>query len=259
MRVHVLAPALAVWRHRQLLWMLLRREQVARTAGTLLGGSWLFLQPALQIAGLWFFLDVVLRVRSPSAVPFTEYFLVGMVAWLLIQEVLQRSLVVLVEYAPLYQRTPFPLLLLPLLPLLFTGSIYGLVLVALGAFFSGWRGAVGGLVSALCLWFCLLPLGYLLAVLGLFVRELRQLLPFVLTLLMYLTPIMYMPEQVPAAIRPWLYVNPLADVLAVVHTAVQGMPLTPGQVWRPLLLTAVLWPAAWLVFRRAQPHMREAL
>lgn len=244
---------------RGLVRLLLRRDIVARTSGTILGGVWLLVQPALQIIGLWFFLHVVLRVRSPTHVPFTEYFLLGMVAWLFISEVLVRSLTVMVEFGPIYQRSIFPLPVLPLLPVLISGFVYGTVLVALGALFGGWTGALGAGVFLILLAFMLIPLSYLLAVLGLFVREARQVIPFVLTLLMYLTPVMYMPELMPPSLREWLVVNPLADVMAVLHALVQEMPMDAGSAWRLIGLTAVLWPLAWALFRRTESHMREAL
>jgi lipopolysaccharide transport system permease protein len=239
--------------------LLLRRDIIARTSGTILGGVWLVAQPALQIIGLWFFLHVVLRVRSPTHVPFTEYFLLGMVAWLLISEVLVRSLTIMVEFGPIYQRSIFPLPLLPLLPVLLSGSVYGAVLVVLGGLFGGWVGAVGASGFLIGLGLMLIPLSYLVAVIGLFVREARQVVPFVLTLLMYLTPVMYMPELMPPGLRDWLVLNPLADVMAVLHALVQEMPMEAGSAWRLIGLTAALWPLAWTLFRRTEPHMREAL
>lgn len=245
--------------HRALLGLLMRRDMVARTSGTLLGGAWMLVQPALQVLGLWFFLDVVLKVRSPSQVPFVDYFLLGMVVWLMINEILQRNLMVMVEFGPLYQRTLFPLPLLPLLPVLLSGAIYGAVLVALAAVLAGARGALAAalLVPAVLLW--LVPLSYLLAVLGLFVREARQMVPFALTLMMYITPIMYMPELLPPSMQPWLALNPLADVMVLVHAAVQGSAWDWGHVARPVGLWALLWPLCWALFRRTEPHMREAL
>lgn len=245
--------------HRGLVRLLLRRDIVSRTSGTVLGGVWLLAQPALQIIGLWFFLHVVLRVRSPTQVPFTEYFLLGMVAWLLISEVLVRSLTVMVEFGPIYQRTSFPLPLLPLLPVLISGAVYGTVLIALGALFAGWAGALGAGAFLVALSLMLTPLSYVLAVLGLFVREARQVVPFALTVLMYLTPVMYMPELMPAGLRAWLVLNPLADAMAVLHALVQHMPAELGSAWRLIGLTAALWPLAWALFRRTEPHMREAL
>lgn len=253
------SPLRVLWQRRALFALLLRRELASRTAGTLLGAAWLILQPVLQLLGLWFFLDVVLRVRSPSQLSFTAYFLLGMVAWLMIQDVLQRSLWVMVEYAALYQRTPFPLPLLPLLPLAFSGTIYAGALMLVGGLLGGWSGAAGAAAAAVGLGLFLLPLSYVLAVLGLFIRETRQLLPFALTLLMYLTPILYMPELLPEGLRPWLVLNPLADLMALLHALVQRTPWEAGNFWRPALLSAVLWPVAWRLFRRAEPHMREAL
>jgi lipopolysaccharide transport system permease protein len=254
-----LGPLKLIVANRSLLVLLMRREFVSRTSGTVLGSAWLLVQPVLQLLGLWFFLTVVLRVRSPAQVPFTDYFLIGMVAWMLISEVLIRNLTVLVEFAPLYQRALFPLPVLPLLPLLMTGLIYGSVLVTLGGALGGWRGAVGSVVFLVLLMGFLVPFSYALATFGLFVREARQVVPFVLTLLMYLTPVMYMPEMVPQPLREWLLINPLADIMALIHALVQGMPCTPGNFWRPFGLSLLLWPIAWAVFRRSESHMREAL
>lgn len=252
-------PARLLLGQRALLRLLIRREMVARTSGTLLGGAWMVVQPALQIVGMWFFLDIVLKVRSTGRVPFVNYFLVSMIGWMMISEILQRNLTVLVEFGPLYQRTIFPLPLLPLLPILVSGAIYGAVLVAVSGLLEGGGAALGAALMTLFLLVWLIPLGYFLAVLGLFVREARLVVPFALTLLMYLTPIMYMPEQLPLALRAWSAFNPLADIMALLHAVVQGASWTWGNLARPLTLWLVLTPAAWMLFKRTEPHMREAL
>lgn len=244
---------------RSLLKLLLRREMVARTSGTVLGGAWMVVQPTLQVLGLWFFLDVVLKVRSPGQVPFVDYFLVGMICWMMINEILQRNLTVLVEFGPLFQRTIFPLALLPLLPILVSGAIYGTVFAVVAGVLGGAAAGLKALVTAAAILLWLMPFSYLLAVLGLFVREARQVIPFALTLLMYLTPILYMPELLPESFRAWMAINPLADVMALIHGAVQDGSWTLGNVLRPLLLWAILLPLCWMLFRRTEPHMREAL
>ncbi|MFH1493830.1 MAG: ABC transporter permease [Pseudomonadota bacterium] len=255
----ITGPARLLVSQRSLLKLLVKREMVARTSGTLLGGAWMLVQPALQVLGLWFFLHVILKVRSPGQVPFVDYFLVGMIAWLMINEILQRNLTVLVEFGTLYQRTIFPLPLLPLLPILVSGVIYGAVFMAVSTLLGGaLAGLKAGLTAAaILLW--LLPFSYLMAVLGLFVREARQVIPFLLTLLMYLTPILYLPELLPQSIRPWMALNPIADIMALVHAAVQGSDWTWGNALRPLMLWAILLPLCWMLFKRTEPHMREAL
>lgn len=255
----VTGPARLLVSQRSLLKLLVRREMVARTSGTLLGGAWMLVQPTLQVLGLWFFLHVVLKVRSPGLVSFVDYFLVGMIAWMMMSEILQRNLMVLVEFGSLYQRTIFPLPLLPLLPILVSGAIYGAVFMVVSTVQGGFEAGIKAGLTAVMLLLWLMPFSYLLAVLGLFVREARQVVPFALTLLMYLTPIMYMPELLPESLRPWMAINPLADIMALVHAAVQGSAWSWGNVIRPLVLWVILLPVCWRLFKRTEPHMREAL
>jgi len=105
----------------------------------------------------------------------------------------------------------------------------------------------------------LLPFCFLFAVLGLFVRDLQQLAPFVLTMLLYVTPILYLPEAFPASLHWWLQVNPFAHLMVLAHALVLGQAWTwssfavPGALWLLVLLPS------FALFRRAQPHMREAL
>ncbi len=242
-----------------LLRLLYRREIAMRTSGTVFGFVWLVIQPALQVAALWFLLDFVLHVKFPGQVPFLDYFLTGMVPWLLIAEVLNRNLSVLSEFGALYQRTAFPLKILPLLPLLLPSVIYGAIYFAVTGLLVGPIAAVltVPLTFGILLW--LSPFCYLLSVLGLFVKDVRQFFPFLLTMMMYVTPILYMPAMLPDTLRPWLVVNPFADLMAIGHGVLQGMPVSSGNWVRPLSLWLVSLAPAWVLYRRAEPHMRELL
>jgi lipopolysaccharide transport system permease protein len=255
----LLGPIHALVAHRSLLWVLVRREVVARTSGTLLGGFWVLAQPALQVAALWFLLDVVLRVRFPGQAPFLNYFLIGMLAWLTISEILNRNLTILAECGPLYQRAIFPLEILPMLPLVVTGITYGAIYACVAAVLEGPSAGVAAVVVVAVLMLWLIPLCYLFSVIGLFLKDARQLIPFVLTLLMYATPILYLPEALPKSFQILLPLNPLADIMALIHALVQGMPWRRGELLRPLVLWVALLGPSWILFRRAAPHMREAL
>lgn len=246
--------------YRQLLVLLVRRDFLQRTSGTALGWSWMFVQPALQVAALWFLLDIVLKVRFPGIEGgFVGYYLTGMLPWLMMSEIIQRSLAVMSEYSALYQRAVFPLAIIPVIPLLVSGCIYASIFSIVASMFAGLAAGLWALVLMLVLMLWLLPFCYLFAVLGLFVRDLQQLAPFVLTMLMYVTPILYLPSAFPKSLNWWLQVNPFAHLMVLAHALVQGQALTwhslavPGLLW-----LAVLWPS-FALFRRAQPHMREAL
>lgn len=244
---------------RQLLYLLVRRDFRARTAGSLMGVSWLFLQPALQVFAFWFLIEFVLQVRFPGRVEFVSYFLVSMVAWLMISEALGRSVTVMSDMAAVYQRSPFPLSLLPLMPVVTAGLVYGAVFLIVVTVFGTVRSALLAplVIVGLLIW--LLPVAYLLSVLGLFVRDIRLATPFVLTMLMFLTPILYSPSMLPDSASWLLIVNPLADLLAIVHFVVFDTPLTVGNVIRPTIVWVVLVVPVWVLFCRACPHVREAL
>jgi lipopolysaccharide transport system permease protein len=242
-----------------LVWVLLKREIANQTSGSILGGLWLILQPILQMAAFWFLISVVLQVRMPGQIRFIDYFLVGMLPWLLISNTLTRSLAVLTEFSALYQRSVFPIKLLPLLPVLFTGLAYAFIWPIIAGFVVGWHAAVGAVGLGLLLLVWLAPLSYLLSMLGLFVPDSRHVVPFLITMTFFLTPIIYLPAQLPESLRGFLVLNPIADVMAIVHFVLQGMPVTSGNVLRPLLLWLLIVGPVWALFRRSEPHMREEL
>ena len=255
----LLQPLAALWRHRLLVGLLIRREIVGRTSGTLLRAGWLLLGPGLQVLAFWFLLDVVLRVRLPGHILFLDYFLAGILAWFLIIDVLQRALGIFAEQAALYQRGDFPLVLLPLLPLVMAMLIHGTLYLVVCTLLFGIAALPAAALVLGLLFLLLLPATYLLAVLGHFLRDLRQLLPFLLTMGLYVTPILYTPDMLPAALQPWLVFNPVADVMAVIHHLLQDLPVSVGNWLRPLALWLALLGPAWLLFRRSEPHLREVL
>lgn len=255
----VLIPLRACIRHGSLLAMLVKRDLIVRTSGTLLGKLWPLLQPALQVLGFWFLFDVVYGMRLDRGSVFLEFLLIGMLPWLCLSEVLNRSVGMFREFSALYRRTPFPIEILPILIMVIPGLVYVVIYGLLCLFLFGLVAAFKSLLVIPLLLIWLLPLVLLFSIFGLFIRDFAQALPFFLTLLMYSTPILYFPEMLPAWCQEWLWLNPLADVMAVVHGLVQGTVVTPATVIRLLVLWVILLVPAWLIFRRSMPHIREVL
>lgn len=253
------SPFQAIYTYRYLLFLLIKRDVATRTSNTILGNVWLLLQPALQIVGFWFLLDIVLKVKFPGKVVFLDYFLIGMLAWSFIAEVLSRCLTVLNEFGGLYRRAVFPIIILPLFPILFSSILYALVIAITAGILQGISSVPFAVFSIIFLGIWLIPLCYLLSIIGLFFKDIGQIFPFLITITMYLTPILYMPELMPESMRWILIINPVADLVALVHAGIQDLPWTWGNIVFPFSLWLILLGPAWVLFRRAEPHIREML
>ena len=244
----------------ELVFQLVLREIAQRTRGTLLGAVWLILQPLLQVISYWFLLDVVLRVKMPGTTPYASYFLVAMLPWLLIQDALLRSLSIFQDYAPLYLKTIFPTGLLPLIPVVLATLIYGPVYLLIGGMLSSdWLTPLKLLPYLIGLGVWLLPGCYLLAILSVYLREIAQIFPFLLTMLLYVTPILYPMDAVPALVRGILGWNVLSDWIQAAEWLVFGSAVTLDNFWRPWLFWLFLLPLSGYVFKRLEIDLREAL
>lgn len=245
--------------HAPLLKMLLRREMITRTSGTVLGRLWPLLQPALQVLGFWFLFDIVYGMRMDRGSTFLEYLLTGMLPWLFLSEVLNRSAGMFREFSALFRRSPFPVELLPLLIMLIPALVYTLVFVLVSLLLYGPLAALRALpvIPLLLVW--LLPFALICGVLGLFIRDFGQALPFVMMLLLYSTPILYFPDMLPDWMQHLLWLNPFAGLMAMIHGLVEGVRPAWPLIAAPVLLWVLALAPSWLLFRRSLPHLREVL
>lgn len=252
-------PCKSVLANWSLFSILVKRDLVNRTSGTVLGKLWPVVQPALQILGYWFLFDIVFSMRANRGPDYLEYLLTGMLPWLCIAEVLNRSTMMFQEFSMLYRRNPFPLEILPLLVMTIPCLVYMAVYFAMNLFLGGPERALLSLLVLPMYMIWILPLCLLLPVLGLFIKDFGQAVPFLLTITMFMTPILYFPSMLPDSVGRFIWLNPFSDLMAVVHGLLQGMDYSWLNVLRPFLIWLLLLGPAWLVFRRSFPHIREVL
>jgi lipopolysaccharide transport system permease protein len=196
------------------------REVQGRYRGTALGAFWLVAQPLTLLAIYTFLFGVVFRARWPEAATggLAEFALAafsGLVVFSAFSESATRA-PYLVAAAPNYVRkVVFPLEVLPVAAVLASllQAAIGLVLLAVAEFvLLGHVPWTAVLAPVVFLPLALLAVGtsWLLASLGVFVRDLAAVVPLLLQILFFLTPIVYPFEMVPARFRPLVAMNPLA-------------------------------------------------
>jgi lipopolysaccharide transport system permease protein len=247
-------PLRGVWRHRGLIRQFVRREVQSRYRGTLLGLLWSFLTPLLLLAIYTFVFGVVFRARWPErgASSLGEFAVVvfsGLIVLNFFAECVSRAPGRVVGSATFVKRVVFPLEILPVVgvgsALVTAGaSLAMLLLVRLaGEGRLPWTLPLAPVVFAPVV---LLTLGvaWFLASLGVFVRDIHYLIGLLLQSLVFITPIFYPLEAVPAPLRQVLALNPLYPVVDDFRRVVLWGELPD---WPRLALSFVLGSAVMLL------------
>lgn len=186
-----------------------------------MGAFWLFLQPLMMVVVYSFVFSVIMKVRMPgmdNSYHFALYLMTAMMPFLAFQDALLSASNSLFANSSLLHKSTLPAILLPLVSILATlvTEMVALVIVMVAAYL---------LLQQVSYYLLLLPflvairlclsiaIGYVLSILSVFIQDLRQALGLLLTMLMFLTPILYPVDMIPAEFIPVNNLNPLYHLL----------------------------------------------
>lgn len=257
-----------LWRFPALLKQLAWREIASRYRGSVLGLSWPFLAPLLMLAIYSFVFGTVFQARwglpGESTLDFALTLFAGLIVFNFFAECLGRAPGVIAAQPNLVKKVVFPLELLPLaivLAALFHAGASTLILIA--------ALAAQGALSASALWLPLvwLPfvlmvagLSWILAALGVFVRDLGQAIGMATTALLFLSPVFYPASALPERLRSWLFLNPLTvpiEQSRAVLSFGEAPSVTALCVYGLLALAVAALGLA--LFRRVRPGFADVL
>jgi lipopolysaccharide transport system permease protein len=252
----VLALACSVWRNRQLIVQLTRREVVGRYKGSVMGLAWSFFNPVLLLAVYTFVFSVVFRSRwggdgDETKTQFAVVLFAGMIVHGLLAEVLNRAPGLILSNVNYVKKVVFPLEILPIVSLgaaLFHSMISLGVLLLACVVFNGYLHWTAFLAPLVLLPLAILSLGlsWMLASLGVFLRDVGQVIGLITTVMLFLAPVFYPITALPEHIRPWLIVNPLTFIIEQARDVVIW-GRTPD--WLGLgVFTLIAVAVAWLGF-----------
>ena len=218
----------AVWRplwelprRFELILSFARRELLARYKGSVLGFVWALLTPAVMIAIFTFIFAGIFGARFGGSVSHWDYALYlfcGLLPWTMFQETAQQSASAIVSRANLVKRVIFPLETLPVAQALAAlghqlfGTVALLIFIAI----------IRHELHVTLLWLPLLLIlqllltvgaAWLIASLGVFVRDITQGISLLMTAWMFLTPIVYPESIVPARFRTLIEINPFTPLV----------------------------------------------
>ncbi len=233
--------------NRSLLWQFARREVLGRYRGSLLGLTWSFLTPLLMLGVYSFVFIGVFKARWPGmekggGVEFALQVFAGLVVFNLFAEVASRAPNLVVEQPNLVKKVIFPVELLTWVTVL-SGLFH--LLISVASLLLVLLLARGGLpVTALALPLVLLSflpfllgVGWFLSALGVFVRDVGQMMSMVVSLTMFMSPVFYSVATLDVRWQFWMHLNPLTLIIEQVRAVVL---LGQWPAWGALGLYALL-------------------
>ena len=267
----LIALARSLWRNRQLILQMTRREVAGRYKGSVLGLAWSFFNPVFMLVVYTFVFSEIFKSRwggiggDESKTQFAVILFVGMIVMGLFTEVLNRAPSLIISNVNYVKKVVFPIEILPVIAMgaaLFHSLISFGVLLTAFALFNGylhWTVIFTPLVL-FPLVILTLGLGWMLASLGVFLRDVGQTIGLITTVLMFLTPIFYPVTAVPERFRPFIMANPLTFIIEQAREVLiwGHLPNWIGLGIYTLVATAFAW-AGYAWFQKTRKGFADVL
>ncbi len=206
-----------LWHYRELLYFLVWRDVKVRYKQTLLGVIWIVLQPVVSMIIFTIIFGLLLRVPSNGA-PYPIFAFAALLPWQYFANSLTRSATSLVDNSQLLTKIYFPRLILPIAGVLSGLADLGVAfLVLIGLMFIYGIPPTTGIVllPILVLLAMLTALGFglWLSALNVRYRDIKHIIPFIVQIWMYATPVIYSSTIIPERFRFLLALNPMTAVV----------------------------------------------
>lgn len=253
-----------LWRYRELLMLLAWRDVKVRYSQTLLGAAWALVQPLASVAIFTFVFGRLAKMPSSGAEPYFILVMTGQMAWQLFANAFGNTSGSLLGASNLISKVYFPRLVVPLSTLMVALIDFAIVL---GVYFlaAAWTGTLPGLkvvfLPLLVLAVLLLALGagLWLGALTVRFRDFRIVVPFLLQIGVFATPVGYSTNNIPTW-HDLLALNPMTGAIDAFRWSLltaENFPWDSFQftlLWTAGLLTTGIW-----YFRRVEKTLVDII
>jgi len=194
-------------------------ELKAMNSGTMLGFMWNFLNPALQILVYWFVFSIWL-IRAPPRgnYPYIIWMITGIIPWFYISTALMSSTTSIYNYSSVLKRMYLPLSIIPVKTVLSSFfSHCGAMVVVIALFLLlGYRltwGVLWIVYFAVCSIAFLVGYALLTSAITVLFKDFQKIMSSIIRLLFYITPVVWVQENLPDKLQFILKLNPLSYII----------------------------------------------
>jgi homopolymeric O-antigen transport system permease protein len=231
-----------LWLYRDLVYFFAWRDVKVRYKQTLFGAAWAIIQPLVLMVVFTFLFGRVLNVSTPAGIPKPVFYFAGLVPWTLFVGSMSAASESLSANSSLVRKIYFPRLILPIsavgsgiVDFLIALSVLFVMIFAYGLGIS-WTVALLPLLTLLAL-VTALAIGVWLSALNARFRDIRYAIPFLVQVLLFVTPVINPASEVPSSFRFIYFLNPMAGVVEGFRWALIGSAFPPVPM---MLLSTVI-------------------
>lgn len=260
----------ALLRQRQLLWRLSEREIIGRYRGSLLGWGWSFLNPLLMLAVYSFVFSQVFQSRweqgsGQGTLVFAINLFAGLMVFNLFAECANKAPTLILENSNYVTKVVFPLEILAAVTVAAATFHAFTSVIILAAFQLLGQGKIP--LTTLWLPVVWLPLilgsmglTWLLSALGVFLRDINQVVGVAVSMLMFLSAVFYPVSALPQAWRPLLSLNPLVPIIEETRRiCVDGLAPQPLYLLIGIPLGLLICEAGFRSFQKSRRGFADVL
>jgi lipopolysaccharide transport system permease protein len=252
-----------LWLHRDLFALLVWRDIQIRYKQTALGGLWAILQPLI---GMFIFGSLFNRVAEIQSeeVPYSLFIFAGLVPWTFFQNSVGMSSNSLVGNENMIRKIYFPRVLVPLSQIIALGldMLISLCFMAVLMLYYGWSVSPAlGLLPILLVGSCIAAagLGLTLSALNVYYRDVKYIVPFLVQMMFFLTPVLYPLSFVPKTYHAVLGLNPMAGIVLGFRSALLGSPIPWQIVGLSFGVNILLFTVGMVFFRRMERTFADVI
>lgn len=261
----------ALWQHRELWWRLTEREVLGRYRGSLLGVSWSFLNPLAMLGVYTFIFSQVFNARwgstanSGGPVAFAINLFAGLIVFNVFAECANKAPTTILLFPNYVKKVIFPL---EILAAVAVGSalFHALTSLLVLAIFEliGFHHIPLQALWLPLVWLPLvlgcLAMNWILGALGVFLRDLGQIISVGVSMLMFLSPIFFPISALPKRWQPLLALNPLAGIIEQTRlVVVSGKNPDPIYLAGAILLSIFACELSFRGFQKAKRAFADVL
>jgi ABC-type polysaccharide/polyol phosphate export permease len=244
-----------------------KREVAIRYVGSFLGFLWTFINPLVMIFVFWIVFSLGFKVQPSDGVPFVIWLTAGMAIWFVFSDIVNGSTTTVVNNASLIKKTVFPSQILPIVKIvacLITHMVFLSVLIVLILIkrmpFSFYY--VQFIYYFLCMAVLALGIGWAVAALNVFIRDVAQVVGVILQVGFWATPIFWDISIMPPRLQTVLKLNPMFYIVQGYRESfIYFFPF-----WRHPYQTSYFWAMAAvtfvcgaLIFKKLKPQFADVL